>query len=470
MRRVDVILILTFMLLVASCSESGNNSKQYKGDSNHNSESTFSTDDNLDNSIGNTTTEDIASSIDNSSNDVKNPPTASIVFSYRDALVNEPLSAILYASEDIYGIDESDFKVSGATLKSWQMVTPKLYRLILLPLSNSDEVSIIIDKNAACDSDGNSLKKSIEAKASIAKAPWSKQIRRYRGIIDAVLEYQNSSGDKATIDMIWIRPGSYKMGCSRADDKHCDSDETIHQVTLTKGFWISRREVTQYQWSVAMGGNPSYFQATSIEEQQKLPLENISYNDAISFTKKISQNYKINMTLPTEAQWEYACRSSTTTAYYDNYDDIKGDANSKAAYYIGWYAGNSSEWNYKKTTQPIPSKAIDLSDKYNNFYKKVSNSFATHYIGEKAGSDWRLQDMSGNVAEWCLDWYTSNLTTKAQIDPKGPNSGTKKVVKGGSWYDGASMLRSSSREGVSPSTKSYRIGLRVVILPSKDIK
>ncbi len=398
-------------------------------------------------------------------NDTEHPPKASIIFSYRDALVGEPLSAILDASEDIDGFDASDFRITGATLKSWDKVTSKLYRLILIPQAQADKVTIHLDKSAAVDHDGNPLQEDVDAQASIAKAPWARQIRRYRGTIDAVLEYQNSQGETASIDMIWIRPGHFMMGCSQADDRHCDRDETTHAVTLTQGFWIARSEITQYQWRVAMGSNPSYFKPVTTDDERKLPVENIRYRDAVAFTKTLSQVGQMQMTLPTEAQWEYAARSTTTTAYYDNYDDIQGDACSKSAYYIGWYAGNSSEWTYKKVTQPTPANAVDLSSRYTCFSKKASSDFGTHYIGQKANTDWRLQDMAGNVAEWCLDWYTSDLTAKAQTDPQGPQNGTKRVVKGGSWYDGAAMLRSSSREGVDPASAQNRIGLRPVVLP-----
>jgi formylglycine-generating enzyme required for sulfatase activity len=481
-------ILIVFVLFVAGCNQSTSSSAANSSNvgnstpashnnvvsSNNNSNNSSNNNSNT-NSNNNSNTNPVA---DNNStpasdntqhiNDPKNPPSASMIFTFRDGLVGEPLMAVFYASEDLKGLVESDFTITGASLKSWEKVTPKLYRVVVLPSSTTKKVIIRVDKNAAVDADGNSLKDDVEAVASVALAPWAKSIRRYRGIIDANLEYQNSNAKVASIDMIWIRPGSFVMGCSKADDKHCKNNETTHKVTLSDGFWISRSEITQKQWFIAMGTNPSYFNVTSLDEQEKLPVENISYDDALSFTEKVSTTKNLKMTLPTEAQWEYAARATTTTAYYDNYDDIKGDANSESAHFIGWYAGNSSEWTYKKKTQPIPSNSVDLSTKYQNFYKKSSTSFATHYIMQKANSDWRLKDTSGNVAEWCFDWYQDDLGTADSVDPKGSSSGTKRVVKGGSWYDGAAMLRSSSREGIAPSIKSNRVGLRVVILP-KDI-
>ncbi len=127
--------------------------------------------------------------------------------------------------------------------------------------------------------------------------------------------------------------GSYEMGVLVLMRSICNIDETPHRVTLTNGFWLGRTEVTQWQWYVVMQSNPSFFNSDSKEEQEKLPVESVSYNEAKLFTPKLLTGYNSKADLPTEAEWEYAMRSSTTTAYYDNPDDIVGDANSKSAYY-----------------------------------------------------------------------------------------------------------------------------------------
>ena len=403
--------------------------------------------------------------------EVNNPllaPSASAVFSFREALVGEPILAIIEFSEDVEAINQNSFEISGATVKKFDKVTPKLYRFVLIPKSTASSIHLYLDKTAAIDKDGNTLENDINISASIAKAPWAKSIRRYRGTIEATLSYKNNNSEEMTLSLLWVRPGVFQMGCAGFDETHCDSDETAHQVTLTKGFWLGRNEITQWQWYVVMQNNPSFFNANTKDEQKKLPVENISYDDAKEFSKKLLQGYKATANLPTEAQWEYAMRSSTITAYYDNPDDIIGDANSQAAYYIGWYAGNSSEWKYKKVSQTPPQNGIDLSDKYKNFYTKPSSVFGTHYIMQKANSDWRFKDMAGNVAEWCRDYYTADLTTMNQTDPTGPSSGSARVVKGGSWYDPAVMLRSASREAVAPETKSNCIGLRIAIYPGEE--
>ena len=390
-------------------------------------------------------------------------PTASLSLSFNDALPDEPLLAIVEVSEDVNGLDRSAISVEGARLERLDAVTPKLYRLTLMPHANASMVKVHIPQSALVDSDGEMLQDDLDAQASVAQAPWATKIRRYRGIIDATYTYENAQGERATFNFIWIRSGSYTMGCGGADERHCQNNEDAHRVTLTKGFWLGRTEVTQWQWHVVMGNNPAKFAANSQEEQEKLPVEQISYQDALDFGHKLLSTNQWYATLPTEAQWEYAMRSTTTTAYYDNPDDIVGDANSQAAHYIGWYAGNSSQWRYKKVQQPQPANGEDLSTLYQNFYTKPTSVFGTHYIMQKANSDWRMKDMAGNVAEWCKDWYQEHLGSNEANDPSGASSGSLRVVKGGSWYDPAIKLRSAFREGIAPDTRSKRIGLRIAI-------
>jgi len=243
-------------------------------------------------------------------NDPINPPTGSISFSFRDALIGEPILAIAEFSEDVKPLSSDDFYISGASLKKFDMVTPKLYRLILMPSESSNSINIYLNRDLVVDRDGNSLDRDINSSASIAKAPWASTLRRYRGTIEAILSYKNSNGEKMSIPFIWVRSGSYVMGCSGFDEKHCNIDETPHRVTLTKGFWLGRTEVTQWQWYVVMQSNPSFFNSDIKKEQEKLPVENVSYDEVKLFTKKLLTGYNSKADLPTEAEWEYAMRSS----------------------------------------------------------------------------------------------------------------------------------------------------------------
>jgi formylglycine-generating enzyme required for sulfatase activity len=228
-----------------------------------------------------------------------------------------------------------------------------------------------------------------------------------------------------------------------------NSDETLHLVTLTKGFYMGKYEVTQAQYKELMIINPSYFYGTgrppaSGEVQEKRPVETVSWYDALVFCNKLSMRdgltpvYSIKWSentdpaswgevptssntdwnavsanwnangyrLPTEAEWEYACRAGTETVYNT------GDTISNST---GWYSSNSDS--------------------------------KTHEVGKKPPNAWGLYDMHGNVWEWVWDWYGSSYysASGAGTDPKGLLSGSLRVFRGGSWYSGAQFLRSAYR-------------------------
>ena len=200
-------------------------------------------------------------------------------------------------------------------------------------------------------------------------------------------------------------------------------------VTLTKPFYIGVFEVTQKQWELVMESNPSYFGGDA------LPVEKVSYNtirgssnganwpsssavDSSSFMGKLRVRTGLNFDLPTEAQWEYACRAGTTTTYY-------------------W--GNSMNGNY--------AWYIDNS------------SGTTHKVGTKTPNAWGLYDMSGNVWEWCVDWYG---TLVYGADPKGSSSGAYRVLRGGSWNYYTGNCTSSSRHNNYPSDEYVSNGFRLV--------
>ena len=259
------------------------------------------------------------------------------------------------------------------------------------------------------------------------------------------------------IEMVWIPAGTFTMG-SPAGEPNRYSDETQRQVTLTNGFYMGKYQVTQEQYQAVMGTNPSYFTSSpaSGEVQARRPVETVSWYQAIVFCNRLSimeelnPAYRINGStnpsdwgsiptssnstwnavtiepgsngyrLPTEAQWEYACRAGTTTAY---------NTGTSISDNTGWYTSNSNS--------------------------------RTHEVGKKPANAWGLYDMHGNVWEWCFDWY-GTYASGAQADPAGASSGTVRVLRGGSWGPSAVVLRSASRGFNGPNYWISFVGFRLV--------
>ncbi|MBO4287887.1 MAG: formylglycine-generating enzyme family protein [Kiritimatiellae bacterium] len=201
----------------------------------------------------------------------------------------------------------------------------------------------------------------------------------------------------------WCPAGTFTMGNPESEE----DDERQHGVTLTKGFWLAETPVTQGQWESVMGNNPSYFKGAD------LPVEQVSWDDSQSFIEKVNAQLSgVRLRLPTEAEWEYACRAGTTGAYggTGNLDEM------------GWYDENSGD--------------------------------RTHPVKLKAPNDWGLYDMHGNVWEWCADWY-GDYPSGSVTDPTGPSSGSGRVLRGGGWGNCARYCRSASRGDYFPSYSNY---------------
>jgi formylglycine-generating enzyme required for sulfatase activity/serine/threonine protein kinase len=215
------------------------------------------------------------------------------------------------------------------------------------------------------------------------------------------------------IKMCWIPPGEFMMG-SPAGEQGRNYGETQHQVKITQGFWMGKTEVTQGQWRAVMGDNPSCFNG------EDLPVEQVSWNDAQGFVKAMNTHAALQngweWTLPTEAQWEYACRAGTTGAYAGDLDQM------------AWYDKNSSG--------------------------------KTHPVGLKKPNAWGLHDMHGNVWEWCADWYGA-YPGGAMTDPQGAASGSNRVFRGGGWDYDAYYCRVAGRILYYPSFGGYGIGFRI---------
>ncbi len=238
--------------------------------------------------------------------------------------------------------------------------------------------------------------------------------------------------DTVNLDMIWIEPGTFTMGSPKGELDR-DYDEAQHQVTLTKEYWLGKYEVTQAQYETVMGTNPSWYKGAD------LPVEMVSWFGAKEFCAKLTSVAKASgklpegyeFTLPTEAQWEYACRAGTTTAL-NNGENLSNEEKCPEMDEVGCYDGNSNEM--------------------------------THPVGQKKPNAWGLYDMHGNVWEWCLDW-NGDYPETAVVDPTGPDTGVSRVLRSGSWGGYATYCRSAFRNCKSPDTYNRYYGFRVALAP-----
>jgi formylglycine-generating enzyme required for sulfatase activity len=223
-------------------------------------------------------------------------------------------------------------------------------------------------------------------------------------------------GEEEVQQFCFVPAGSFLMGSS-AHEAGRDSHENQVRVTVSQSFWLARTEVTQAQWRVLMGGNPSSFKGAN------LPVESVSWHDAMGFVGKLNASGLLpagwKCVLPTEAQWEHACRAGQTGLYSGGSLDE-----------VGWYSGNSQR--------------------------------QTHEVGARKPNLWGLHDMHGNVSEWCADWYGSELS--GGVDPQGSVWGMLRIRRGGSWGDGASNCRSAHRGRLHPDVILSLVGFRPALV------
>lgn len=219
-------------------------------------------------------------------------------------------------------------------------------------------------------------------------------------------------------NMVKVAGGTFQMGAtSEQGSDYYSNERPVHQVTLSD-YYIGETEVTQELWQAVMGTNPSYFSGSN-----QLPVECVSWNDCQEFIKKLNSLTGEQFRLPTEAEWEFAARGGTASKGYKySGSDTIGD--------VAWYDGNSNS--------------------------------KTHEVGTKTPNELGLFDMSGNVWEWCQDWYGS-YGSAAQTNPTGPSSGSYRVDRGGGWHSVARYCRVSHRVGNSPSNWGDVLGLRLAL-------
>ena len=218
-----------------------------------------------------------------------------------------------------------------------------------------------------------------------------------------------------TFKMIYVKSGTFIMGATSEQTGAYSDELPAHSVTLGN-YYIGETEVTQELWTAVMGSNPSRFSGN-----MQCPVEMVSWNDCQTFISKLNELTRATFRLPTEAQWEFAARGGNNSQGYiysgsNTIDDV------------AWYASNSSS--------------------------------TTHPVKTKAPNELGIYDMSGNVWEWCSDWW-GGYTSSAQTDPTGPNTGSRRVFRGGSWYSIATHSRITIRDNCAPSISGKNAGLRL---------
>ena len=230
------------------------------------------------------------------------------------------------------------------------------------------------------------------------------------------------AGETQTFDGMefqWIPAGTFMMGSPDTEEGRA-SNETLHKVTISHGFWLGKYEVTQAQWDAVMATNPSSF------DGDDLPVETVRWYDAMDLVEALNAaNSDDVYRLPTEAEWEYAYRAGTSTRFYWGEDSDESALDDYA-----WHGFNSSA--------------------------------QTHPVGMKMPNAWGLYDMAGNAFEWCWDW-SDDYPDGPVIDPEGPGSGTNRIARGGSFLlEDSAAYRGAYRNNYPPNGVSYQYGFRLL--------
>jgi formylglycine-generating enzyme required for sulfatase activity len=290
-----------------------------------------------------------------------------------------------------------------------------------MPDGAVEEIRIVIDGSAPKAITVAMLDEPVR---DLNKVKFVKEVQR--GSANGAVAVGNPTGSGATrktgdvkfitlpggvkMEMIWCGPGTFMMGSPATEAGRFD-DEAIHPVKLTKGFWLGKYEVTQAQWESVTGENRSRFKGP------ERPVDSVSWDDCQRFIRKANVALGGVARLPTEAEWEYACRAGSGAAIAGN--GHLGD--------MAWYDGNSDS--------------------------------QTHPVGKNQANDWGFYDMHGNVLEWCHDWFAK--TEGQAVDPKGPPNGSFKVLRGGCWFFYERDCRSAYRLKREPSIRNCIYGFRL---------
>ncbi|PCJ11264.1 MAG: sulfatase-modifying factor protein [Gammaproteobacteria bacterium] len=224
----------------------------------------------------------------------------------------------------------------------------------------------------------------------------------------------------------WIQPGSFMMGSPKGEAER-GQNETQHKVLLTEGFWLADTACTQALWQAVMEENPSHFQG------QDKPVEQVSWDETQTFISRLNKEIKgLCIRLPSEAEWEYACRAGTRTVFSFG-DNITPE---QVNYRGGFPYNQGKKGLYRQETMAVKTLPAN---------------------------PWGLYEMHGNVWDWCEDWYQREYAQDSEVNPTGPASGQRRVVRGGCWIGVGGSVRSASRVGHEPDGRDYDIGFRLAL-------
>jgi formylglycine-generating enzyme required for sulfatase activity len=223
------------------------------------------------------------------------------------------------------------------------------------------------------------------------------------------------------IEFVFVKGGCFEMGDKSGDGNN--DEKPAHEVCVDS-FWMGKYEVTQGQWEKIMGSNPSYYKA--YQNGSNYPIESVRWNDVQDFIQSLNQRTGRRYRLPTEAEWEYAARNGGKRAKW------AGTNSENELREYAWYRKNSAD--------------------------------RTQLVGQKKPNGLGLYDMSGNVWEWCQDWYDWDYYKNSpRNNPKGPSHGREKLLRGGSWRNASKDIRTSARIGLDLTVRNYHSGFRLVL-------
>jgi formylglycine-generating enzyme required for sulfatase activity len=260
---------------------------------------------------------------------------------------------------------------------------------------------------------------------------WATRLSKDEYGIRAELELESGPEKRVAICLRWIPPGRFLMGSPKDEKGRFEQEGPQHWVTLTQGFWLADAPCTQAEWRAVMGTAPSHQKGEKLreEEREKLPVEQVSWEECQQFCEKLRARFPgLQAMLPSEAQWEYACRAGTASAFNDGSGCTNPGGHDPALAKLGWFDENSG-----RETKPVRGLAPN---------------------------QWGLHDMHGNVWEWCQDWFGS-YTADDQENPTGAASGVGRVLRGGSWGSAARYCRSAFRFGWSSGDRYRLLGFRL---------